>query len=427
MTQNITSKARKNSAISPKKSSLLIALEATFIAGVIMLVFILLGNYIANNILISRVDNNLLKQINIDKSEITERSSSSLFDVIPNFDSDHDLTDIPIVTWWINTSNNNSLSQSSKSPFSLPKSILSVSNPVTAKVNNTLFRFEGTNFKNGRIVVGISLNQMSKELETLRFGEYILSPIFLLIFFSIAFLIALKSAQTLNKTRVKQLDFMADISHELRTPLSVIEAEVTLALSQKRNAEDLKSSLKRVVHEVDRLKRNVDGLLWIARLDNDQVIEDLDFELIDLGGLIENAYNRFLPLANQKHLEFLKEIVSDDILIVGPPTWIDQVLGILIDNAVKYTPENGTIKISGSSNKKTATVTVEDSGSGIDEQDIELIFDRFYRTSSNNSGTGLGLSIASRIIREIGASWDVGRSHLGGAKFGITFNIGKNT
>jgi heavy metal sensor kinase len=193
--------------------------------------------------------------------------------------------------------------------------------------------------------------------------------------------------------------FTADASHELRTPLTAIRTEAEVALRQPLNAGEHQQLLGSVLEECERLTRLTDQLLMLSRAD--AAGQKLAREPIDLAGLLRNLVETMRPLAEAKRLT-LKADGNGALTVRGDESSLRQVFCNLVDNAIKYTPEAGTIEVGIADKDEQAVVTIRDTGIGIPPEDLPRVFDRFYRVDKARSrdagGSGLGLSIARSIV-----------------------------
>ncbi|PTM57750.1 sensor histidine kinase [Desmospora activa] len=199
-----------------------------------------------------------------------------------------------------------------------------------------------------------------------------------------------------------QQQFVADASHELRTPLSVIQMRTELMLKNpeqliRENSDDIST----IYRETRRMRKLVADLLTLARSDSDQLqIERKRFRLDELA---EEVSQHFTELAALADLSFHTRIESN-LWCYGDRERIHQLLVILLDNAITYTPSGGTVQLSCAKKGNTLTIEVTDTGTGIAAKDLPKIFERFYRgdkaRSRAHGGTGLGLSIAKWIVDE---------------------------
>ena len=212
----------------------------------------------------------------------------------------------------------------------------------------------------------------------------------------------------INKAYSAQMRFVSDASHELRTPIAVIQGYAALLDRWgKDDPEALQESIHAIRSEAKAMEELVEQLLFLARGDNDtQPVKPMVFDLTALAGevLREEAMIHqdrvFLPLWDETPIQ----VRADQGLI-------KQVMRILMDNSVKYSPPNGKVYLRVTTQEAYARVTVQDEGMGIAPQGIPHIFDRFYRTDQSRDrrtgGTGLGLSIAKWIVDRHGGWFEV--------------------
>src|SRR3989344_2743721 len=198
----------------------------------------------------------------------------------------------------------------------------------------------------------------------------------------------------------EQKRFVADASHELRTPLTSIKSEIEVTLRDKNlNLKDAKTQLKSNLQEVDKMKSFTDYLLSLSRYE--AYGSDIQMEDVDLAEAARQAVERNTALAKKEKIKLNLE--TEDVNIKGNPQSLVELISILINNAIKYSPQGKNVNVSVSKVKKNAVVEVIDQGVGIEEKDIPHIFDRFYRADSSRckndvDGFGLGLSIAKSIV-----------------------------
>jgi signal transduction histidine kinase len=238
--------------------------------------------------------------------------------------------------------------------------------------------------------------------------------VFLLLSFAVFLMIGRRAARPIEEARRRQLEFAIDASHELRTPLTVVEGEASLALRRNRGADEYRLALEKILGEGRRMRHIVDDLMWLARAEADPVHPT--FAEVDLAGIAAEAAHRFEAVAAAKHqrISFTSNGNTGPML-VSPIEWMERLAGVLLDNACRYTPEGGDIRVSTSETDDAILFTVEDSGPGIPEQEREKVFDRFHRVAAVAAGSGLGLAIGARVVAETGGVWKVGQSDLGGA------------
>jgi heavy metal sensor kinase len=204
----------------------------------------------------------------------------------------------------------------------------------------------------------------------------------------------------LSFSQVQQ--FSSDASHELRTPLTIMRGELELALRSKRStSEEYRTVLSSALEETIRMTTIVDNLLTLTKAD--MGTSYIKMQDVWLRPIIQELYEDSEILAERKKISV--SIGSlDDVLVTGDPVRLRQLCLNLIDNAIKYTPELGTVQVSLIRENGTAKISVKDSGIGIPKEELSKIFDRFYRVDKARSrelgGSGLGLSI-SKWITEI--------------------------
>ena len=200
----------------------------------------------------------------------------------------------------------------------------------------------------------------------------------------------------------KQLDFTADASHELRTPIAVIRTNLELVMdSPKKTVESQMKWLQNIEAENRRMAKLVDDLLTLSRADtNQQVLEMTDFMLDET---ISKALIPFTPVAKQKNIA-LEARLNSQTTFYGDRRRMEQLVVILVDNALKYMDGSGRVYISLMQYEKGVKLEVSDTGSGMEPEHLAKIFDRFYRVvnnrKQNQDGSGLGLSIAKWIVQE---------------------------
>ena len=228
-------------------------------------------------------------------------------------------------------------------------------------------------------------------------------------------------------TRLKQLErarkeFVANVSHELRTPLSLIKGYVeTLLDGAKDNVEVATKFLETIDRNAERLKLLIEDLLTISELESGRL--KLNRQTLELDAVVSKVLEDFKERAAAKGMQLLKEVPR--VSVRADPDRLEQVLGNLVDNAIKYGRAQGTVSIGGkAADGVQVEVFVKDDGPGIPPESLERVFERFYRVdkarSREQGGTGLGLSIVKHIVQSHGGIVWV-KSELGhGATFYFT-------
>ena len=203
--------------------------------------------------------------------------------------------------------------------------------------------------------------------------------------------------------------FTADASHELRTPIALIRTESEIVLRKSRTEEEYRNALFHVLTEAERTSSMVEKLLLVARSDSGQ--NAMELRPVDLRDTTRKVAGKWKAVVESKALEFTEMITGRDLLVEGDQAALQQLLNILLDNAVKYTPGPGSIHLSAEERGDKAVLKVVDSGIGITLEDQTRIFERFYRADKARSrelgGAGLGLAIARGIVLQHHGSIEV--------------------
>lgn len=211
----------------------------------------------------------------------------------------------------------------------------------------------------------------------------------------------------LERSVEKQKQFISDASHELRTPISVIQG-YTRMLERwgKKDPAILDESIEAISTEAENMRRLFEQLLALAQADSGQKLPE--YELFSLRPLIEDTVRDFELIAPGHHIDIIRMPENE---LYADRSAIQQLLRILLDNCIKYTPEEGTITIKAEQTDSQTRIEIADTGVGIAAEDLPHIFDRFYRSEKSRSkqmgGTGLGLSIAKWITEIHGGTIQV--------------------
>ena len=255
---------------------------------------------------------------------------------------------------------------------------------------------------NHMLYVGKDVTVMYSGLQKSTYILMVLGIVALIIAAIFGHVMAGRAIIPLKEAYEKQRQFAADASHELRTPLAVVMASADLLLmDQSITSPFLKQVIGDVKSEVQKMSKLVSDLLMVARSDNNAL--KVTIKKFDLGAMLNQNVRMMTPLAEKKKIELSGENIQK-VEIQADEQKIKQLILILVDNAIKYTPEGGnvTVRIESIEDNKV-TFSVQDSGIGIAKEDQDKIFERFYRVDKARSreigGNGLGLSIASEIVR----------------------------
>jgi two-component system, OmpR family, sensor histidine kinase CiaH len=192
-----------------------------------------------------------------------------------------------------------------------------------------------------------------------------------------------------------QARFTSDASHELRTPLSVMRTEIEVALKKKMTSSAAAAILVSNLEEITRLEGLVDRLLKLS------VRQSVTLVPVQLEDVAIDATTRMVAAAQARRIGI--DNSAQAVMVRGDKDALADVVSICLDNAIKYSPEGSDISIHSKTDAKTASLVIVDAGSGIAPEDLDHIFERFYRADSSRSkshveGYGLGLSLAKKII-----------------------------
>ena len=214
----------------------------------------------------------------------------------------------------------------------------------------------------------------------------------------------------------QQRRFTADASHELRTPLSVMRAEVELALARERTSDEYRRALQRLQAETTRLETLVESLLLTARGETVAAANVVSF-----GDIARRVVDRMAMPANLATVA-LVTVVEHEGRTHADPALLESAALALVDNAIRHTPPDGTVRVIASASESEAILTIIDSGSGFSERALHQATQRFWRDDPSRAarGTGLGLSIAQTIAARHGGRL-VLRNGLGGAAAALHF------
>src|SRR5438552_6458962 len=200
-------------------------------------------------------------------------------------------------------------------------------------------------------------------------------------------------------TRLSQ--FSADLAHELRTPIANILGEAQVALSRDRSSAEYRETIESAIGECERLSGIVDNLLFVARADAAR--EPIEQKRFDARPAVEKIATFYQTIADDRHVAIS---CSGEGEIYADPALFERAVGNLVDNALRFTPENGSIRIMLAEHAADVEVAVSDTGCGIASEHLPRVFDRFYRAESSRGadGAGLGLALVKSIVDLHGGS-----------------------
>jgi signal transduction histidine kinase len=302
---------------------------------------------------------------------------------------------------------------------SLPSGAEGATSPQTVSIGGTDVRIAGGAVNGTHVVLGETMDNVAATRSNVLRAEVLVAPILLAAVFLGALAIGRRVASPIELARQRQMEFTADASHELRTPLSVIEAQTNLALRQEHDEGWNRKAFLRIDTESKRIRRLVEDMLWLARFDATH--GQPNAEHVDVGALASQAVERFAGVAEARRITLRLRTTGEALVVHAPPEWLDRLLGVLLDNACKYSPQNGSVEVTVRAEGGRIRLSVEDSGPGIPAAERPRIFDRFHRATDSPGGAGLGLAIADAVVRATGGRWEIGDSPTGGAAMTVSW------
>ncbi len=227
-----------------------------------------------------------------------------------------------------------------------------------------------------------------------------------------------------ERVEAMRRDFVANVSHELRTPLTVVSGFVeNLQDMTDLNQDSARRALNLMAEQTHRMDNLVADLLTLSRLENDQ--SPLREESVDMSALLGEIYQEGRLLSGEKHT--LRLEVPGNAKLLGNREELHSAIGNLLGNAIRYTPEGGTILLSWAERDNQPVVSVQDSGIGIAPEHIPRLTERFYRVDRSRSretgGTGLGLAIVKHIAMRHQAKLDISSEEGKGSTFALVFPV----
>ncbi|OGW78443.1 MAG: hypothetical protein A2Z83_04660 [Omnitrophica bacterium GWA2_52_8] len=190
-----------------------------------------------------------------------------------------------------------------------------------------------------------------------------------------------------------------NIAHDLRSPLTRIRGIAETTLNTEQDVNSYKEMARNVIEESDRLMGMINTMLEISQADSGLL--PLETKPVDMRSIIEDAYDLFLPAAEDARIRLEIEENKQSVIVMGDRPRLQRVLANLIDNAIKHTPAGGSVCLGAKQHNNGIEIAVADTGAGIPSIDLPRIWDRFYRgeTSRSSPGNGLGLSFVQSVIR----------------------------
>ncbi len=208
----------------------------------------------------------------------------------------------------------------------------------------------------------------------------------------------LQNIEDLKQVDVLRKELIANVSHDLRTPIAVISGYIeTLKMKQdKLSAEDRDKYMGTIMNSLEKLKRLVNDLFELTKLEARQISPKK--EAFALKAVLAEALEKYRVLAEQKHI-VLEAAFTKESMVYADLSMIERVIQNLMDNAIKYTPENGKVALEiKETEDSNVEINIRNSGEGIPQEDLPNIFDRYYKGTQQASSTGLGLAIVKNIL-----------------------------
>ena len=231
-----------------------------------------------------------------------------------------------------------------------------------------------------------------------------------------------KSLKEVEEERKKLKELLNDLSHQLKTPISSIKLFNDFLRDENLSCEDKKEFINTIEKDIERLQWITEGLLQLSRLETESI--SLYKRELNLKDTLLEAINSLYAKALNKNIDINLENI-DNYKFIYDYKWTKEALINIIDNAIKYTDENGMISIYMKKEKTSVSIVIEDNGIGINKKEIFKVFNRFYRSSDivvqKQEGSGLGLYLSRKIIEEQGGTIKLDSEKGIGSKFTITF------
>lgn len=231
-------------------------------------------------------------------------------------------------------------------------------------------------------------------------------------------LVVVHDITSLALLQERQAEFVANASHELSTPLTAIRGFAeTLVDGAADNVGDSRHFAGIILSEAQRMQRLVQDLLQLAKIESPEYRQTIVAVPVPVQPVLKSVAGELASVWQQKQISLSVDVPDELLMVQASPDWFKQVLVNLVDNAAKYTPIGGHVRLAAARSADRIRFVVQDSGIGIPPEDLPRIFDRFYRIdksrSKNIQGTGLGLAIVKYILEALDGSIEVESSTAG--------------
>ncbi|WP_433957357.1 ATP-binding protein [Cytobacillus horneckiae] len=229
-------------------------------------------------------------------------------------------------------------------------------------------------------------------------------------------------ADDLNYLKQERTDFLASISHELRTPLTYIKGYANIVQNRELSPEERRHYLTIIKEETERISSLIKDLFDLAQLDNNAFI--INKEPVELYDFIRKIEQKLTPAFEEKGLKLVL-FCPQRVYLLADPLRLEQIIYNLLDNALKYSENEGITKITVKTDNNDVLINIIDNGKGIPSADLPFLFHRFYRVEKSRTrasgGSGLGLSIVEELIHAHGGTITVQSRKNSGTEFAIKF------
>lgn len=281
---------------------------------------------------------------------------------------------------------------------------------------------ENTTIESGYAVAFVDISNMEASFQRMIIQSIQIGSTVLLVFFVLSCIFSKWALRPVEQAWDKQKQFVADASHELKTPLTVILADSDVLLNHKEESVmSQKQWIDSIQSEANRMRKLVEDMLFLAKNDANRI--EIEMKECSLSNLAFQCVLPFESIAFEKGIELVDEI-EENITVRGNEAQLKQLILIFLDNAIKYTPKTGQINFQLHRMQNKPVITIRNTKSYIEEDDLKHIFERFYRVDKSRKyqgGAGLGLSIASQIAQSHKIKINVTSSKDKGTEFILNF------
>lgn len=294
-------------------------------------------------------------------------------------------------------------------------------------LNNLHLAFEYQDTINGYMIGIVDISYQIEQFHQFLLTSCAVGIVSFSAFLCMSILLSKWALKPVELAWTQQKQFIADASHELKTPLTIILADSDILLSSSTLLNEQQKWAVSIKSEAMRMKKLVEQLLFLAKHDTDKI--HIPMDTIDLSEIIWNCVLPYESIAYEHQIQLESDII-DNLFILGNQDQIKQLILIFLDNAVKYTPSHHSICISLHKQEHHAILTIKNTGSFIEKNDIPHIFERFYRCDRSRvyqGGHGLGLSIAAQIAKIHNINISVTSSEIHGTCFTLLIPLRKRT